>query len=70
MYVVFEWTEKALLDTFLVSNLVLGLHYSTYNAAVRRDGEYTSYTAGEVNMNQELYDPMERCFATGNCPTE
>lgn len=41
-----------------------GLYWSTYNAVVRRDGVYTSGTAGAVDFNQELCDPMEREFST------
>lgn len=37
-----------------------GLHFSTYNAALKRYGVYTSKTAGSIDFNMELYDPMER----------
>mmetsp|Transcript_8989 Transcript_8989/g.17921 ORF Transcript_8989/g.17921 Transcript_8989/m.17921 type:complete len:1419 (-) Transcript_8989:154-4410(-) len=41
-----------------------GLYYSTYNAVARRDGVYTSKSAGAVDFNQELCDPMEKEFST------
>ena len=40
-----------------------GLHWNTYYATIRRDGVYASATAGLINMNQELYDPMEKEFS-------
>lgn len=40
-----------------------GLHYMTYKATVRRSGDYVSASAGEVSMNQELVDPMEKAFS-------
>jgi hypothetical protein len=40
-----------------------GLHYSTYAAAARRDGGYDSNAAGLIDLNQELYDPMEKAFS-------
>ena len=42
-----------------------GLHYSTYNATVRRDGVYTSASAGSIDFNQELCDPVEKSFMVG-----
>lgn len=44
--------------------LVSGLHHSTYNAVVRREGVYQSATVGGVDLNQELLDPMEEKFST------
>mmetsp|Transcript_14818 Transcript_14818/g.32186 ORF Transcript_14818/g.32186 Transcript_14818/m.32186 type:complete len:794 (-) Transcript_14818:1105-3486(-) len=41
-----------------------GLHYSTYNAVAKRDGVYTSISAGAIDFNQELCDPMEKEFST------
>jgi hypothetical protein len=40
-----------------------GLYWSTYYATVRRDGAYVSASAGEIDMNQELCDPMEKEFS-------
>ncbi|KAL3913266.1 MAG: hypothetical protein SGILL_006560 [Bacillariaceae sp.] len=40
-----------------------GLFWSTYFATVRRDGVYTSGSAGPIDMNQELCDPMEKEFS-------
>jgi len=40
-----------------------GLYWATYNATVRRNGTFTSMSAGEINMNQELCDPMEKEFS-------
>lgn len=40
-----------------------GLKYPSYNAAVRRSGQYVSRSAGEIDMNQELCDPMEEHFS-------
>jgi hypothetical protein len=39
-----------------------GVHYGTYFATVRRDGCYVSPSAGPVDFNQELCDPMEKEF--------
>ena len=41
-----------------------GLYYMTYNAVTRRDGVYTSKSAGAIDLNQELCDPMEKEFST------
>jgi hypothetical protein len=41
-----------------------GLWWGTYNATVRRDGAYVSGSAGAVDFNQELCDPMEKEFCT------
>ena len=41
-----------------------GLFWSTYNAAVRRDGVYTSKSFGAIDFNQELCDPMEKEFSS------
>jgi hypothetical protein len=41
-----------------------GLYWATYNATVRRDGAYVSGSAGEIDLNQELCDPMEKEFST------
>ena len=40
-----------------------GLHWATYYATIRRDGVFASGTAGPVDMNQELCDPMEKEFS-------
>jgi hypothetical protein len=41
-----------------------GLYWATYQATVTREGVFTSGAAGEVDFNQELYDPMEKEFST------
>ncbi len=41
-----------------------GLFFMTYKAVSRRDGVYNSQSAGAVDLNQELCDPMEREFST------
>ena len=41
-----------------------GLYWGTYNATVRREGVFTSPSAGAIDMNQELADPMEKEFST------
>ena len=41
-----------------------GLHHSTYLATVRRDGIYVSKSAGAIDFNQELCDPMEKEFGS------
>ena len=41
-----------------------GLYWSTYFATARRSGVYTSASAGAVDFNQELLDPMEEKFST------
>ena len=35
-----------------------GLYYSTYAATLRRQGVYVSGCAGEIDLNQELADPV------------
>jgi hypothetical protein len=40
-----------------------GLHWSTYCATVRRDGAFFSRCAGDIDLNQELCDPMEKEFS-------
>jgi hypothetical protein len=40
-----------------------GLSYSTYYATVRQNGAYVSKAVGEIDMNQELCDPMEKEFS-------
>lgn len=42
-----------------------GLHFSTYEATIRRDGVYTSAKAGAIDFNQELCDPVEKSFMVG-----
>jgi hypothetical protein len=39
-----------------------GLHYRTYEATMRRDGVYDSPTAGPIDCNSDLLDPMERTY--------
>ena len=41
-----------------------GLYYSTYLAVARRDGAYVSKSAGQVDFNQEMCDPMEKEFGS------
>jgi hypothetical protein len=40
-----------------------GLYWSTYMATARRNGVYTSPSAGAIDTNQELCDPMEKEFS-------
>ena len=42
-----------------------GLYWGTYFATVRRNGEYTSGTFGNVDFNQELCEPVEKAFMVG-----
>ena len=42
-----------------------GLYYSTYLATIRRNGAYASPTAGPIDFNQELADPVEKAFMVG-----
>jgi hypothetical protein len=44
-------------------HITIGLHYATYGAVVRRSGVFTSGSAGAVDFNQELCDPMEKEFS-------
>jgi hypothetical protein len=37
-----------------------GVHHSTYHATVRRNGAFESSSAGSIDFNQELVDPMEK----------
>jgi len=39
-----------------------GLWYATYQATLRRGGEYVSGSAGEINFGMELCAPMEKEF--------
>lgn len=41
-----------------------GLYWSTYYATCRRNGVYNSASAGEIDFNQELCDPMEKEFSS------
>lgn len=41
-----------------------GLYYSTYFATARRHGVYVSGSAGAIDMNQELVEPMEKEFSS------
>ena len=36
-----------------------GLYWSTYFATVRREGVYVSASAGAIDLNAELVEPME-----------
>ena len=38
---------------------------STYNAVLRRSGVYTSLSAGPIDFNQELAEPVQKSMATG-----
>jgi hypothetical protein len=40
-----------------------GLHGMTYGATCRRDGTYVSSSAGAIDLNQELCDPVEKKFS-------
>ena len=40
-----------------------GLYYATYQATARRQGTFTSASAGAIDLNQELCDPMEKEFS-------
>lgn len=40
----------------------IGLHLSIYQAVLRGNGQYTSPSAGAIDLNQELCDPMEKEF--------
>lgn len=40
-----------------------GLYWSTYFATVRREGVYVSASAGQIDFNQELCDPVEKEFS-------
>jgi hypothetical protein len=40
-----------------------GLYWATYQATVRRAGVFNSGSAGPIDMNQELCDPMEKEFS-------
>jgi Dynamin family len=37
-----------------------GLHWQTYQATMKRNGEYVSQTAGAIDLNQELCEPAEK----------
>jgi len=40
-----------------------GLYWATYQATVRREGVFRSGSAGSIDMNHELCDPMEKEFS-------
>ncbi|KAL7499648.1 hypothetical protein ACHAWT_010345 [Skeletonema menzelii] len=64
MSTVVSWGSKSRRTTSERAPDKNGLYYSTYNAVTRRDGVYTSKSAGAVDFNQELCDPMEKEFST------
>jgi hypothetical protein len=57
-----SWGSKSRRTRQENSPLRNGLYWSTYQAVVRRDGVYTSGSAGNTDFNQELCDPMEKNF--------
>jgi hypothetical protein len=63
MGTVTSWGSKNRRNRHLRSPDANGLYWSTYYATVRRDGVYTSGSAGPIDMNQELCDPMEKEFS-------
>ena len=44
-----------------------GLYWSTYNAVTKREGVYTSGSAGAIDFNQELCDPSKWIFLVFCC---
>ncbi|XP_021368917.1 uncharacterized protein LOC110460370 isoform X2 [Mizuhopecten yessoensis] len=40
-----------------------GLHWKTYQCAVRRQGVYNSKTFGNIDFNEQLSEPMYRCIS-------
>jgi hypothetical protein len=40
-----------------------GLYFPTYQATVRLSGVYVSPSVGAIDLNQELFDPMEKKFS-------
>ncbi|KAL3911926.1 MAG: hypothetical protein SGILL_007090, partial [Bacillariaceae sp.] len=63
MGTVTSWGSKSRRSRLHRSPDANGLYWSTYFATVRRDGVYTSGSAGAIDMNQELCDPMEKEFS-------
>ena len=64
MSTVVSWGSKSRRTTSERAPDKNGLYYMTYNAVARRDGVYTSKSAGAIDLNQELCDPMEKEFST------
>lgn len=63
MATVTSWGSKNRRTKQFRSPMQNGLHWGTYNATVRRNGVYTSPSAGEIDFNQELCDPCEKEFS-------
>lgn len=63
MATVMSWGSKSRRSRNFRSPESNGLYWSTYQATARRDGVYTSASAGQVDFNQELCDPMEKEFS-------
>jgi hypothetical protein len=64
MSIVHSWGDKSRRNRSERRPDMNGLYWSTYHATVRREGVYTSSAAGEIDLNQELCDPMEKEFST------
>lgn len=58
-----SWGSKSRRSAHHRDPLHNGLYWATYQATVRRDGVFTSGSAGSIDMNQELCDPMEKEFS-------
>jgi hypothetical protein len=58
-----SWGSKSRRSSHHRDPLHNGLYWATYQATVRRDGVFTSHSAGSIDMNQELCDPMEKEFS-------
>lgn len=63
MPVVNSWGSKSRRTRHHRSPENNGLYWATYQATVRRGGVFTSGSAGPIDMNQELCDPMEKEFS-------
>jgi len=58
-----SWGSKSRRSAHHRDPLNNGLYWATYQATVRREGVFTSGSAGSIDMNQELCDPMEKEFS-------
>ena len=63
MPIVNSWGSKNRRSTHFRNLENNGLYWATYQATVRRDGVFNSGSAGPIDMNQELCDPMEKEFS-------
>eukprot|EP00934_Nitzschia_sp_Nitz4_P006876 Nitzschia sp. Nitz4//scaffold16_size188269//174378//181326//NITZ4_001819-RA/size188269-augustus-gene-0.84-mRNA-1//1//CDS//3329538601//6866//frame0 len=62
MSIVRSWSSNSRRNKYERAPNKNGLYYSTYHATLRRGGVFNSASAGEIDLNQELCDPVEKAF--------